>query len=93
MLRIWQVHQPGFKGDARVDFDTEGDAILVRRGGDGISLTRLGLGEHAWLAACAAGAALGNAIDSAQQADAMFDFASALRIHVAAGTIAAVDVD
>jgi hypothetical protein len=48
------------------------------------------------LPALAAGAALGTALEAGQSADASFDFAAALRTHVAAGTIAAVvsdDVD
>ncbi len=31
VLRIWQVHQPGFTGDAAVPFDVAADHLVVRR--------------------------------------------------------------
>ena len=34
ILRIWQVNQPDYEGDDRVDLDAGGDALLVRRDGD-----------------------------------------------------------
>ena len=47
-------------------------------------------GDHAWLAALAAGGTLGTAIEAAQGADATFDLGVTLREQIAAGTIIAV---
>jgi hypothetical protein len=90
VLRIWQVNQPGFEGDARVLLDEGGDTLLVRRDVHGVSIERIGAGDFAWLAALSGGAPLGAAIDAAQAADATFDLGAALSAHIAAGTIAAV---
>lgn len=91
ILRIWQVNQPDHEGDDRVTLDEGGDTLLIRRDADGVSLQRLAAGEFAWLVALAEGASLGTAIDDAQAADPNFDLGVALRAHVAAGTIAAVE--
>jgi hypothetical protein len=90
VLRIWQVNQPGHDGDPRVALDAGGDALLLRRDADGVGIERIGRGDHAWLEALASGMALGPAIAVAQQADAGFDLGTALRVHIAAGTIAGV---
>ena len=90
ILRIWQTNQPGYSGDDRVMLEEGSDALLIRRGDDGISLERLAAGDHAWLAALAAGATIGAAIETAQNADATFDLGVALREQIAAGTIIAV---
>jgi hypothetical protein len=90
ILRIWQTNQPGYSGDDRVMLDEGGDALLIRRGDNGVSLERLAAGDHAWLVALAAGATLGAAIEAAQKADATFDLGVALREQIAAGTIIAV---
>jgi hypothetical protein len=90
IFRIWQTNQPGYSGNDRVMLEEGGDALLVRRGDNGISLERLAVGDHAWLAAVAAGATLGAAIEAAQNADATFDLGIALREQIAAGTIIAV---
>ncbi len=90
--RIWQVNQPGHTGDERVSLEEGAETLLIRRDADGVSVERIGTGEFAWLAALAANAPLGEAIDAAQRADFAFDFGSALRTHVASGTIASVIV-
>ena len=87
VLRIWQVHQPQHVGDLRVDLEANPERLLVRRDPDGVALEATDAGEHAWLSAIAADATLGEAIEAAQGADATFDLASALRKHLAAGTI------
>jgi hypothetical protein len=92
VLRIWQVNQPGHDGDPRVALDEGADTLLLRRDANGVGIERIPRGDHAWLAALASGAALGPAIAVAQQADAAFDLGTALRLHIAAGTIAAVVV-
>jgi hypothetical protein len=90
ILRIWQTNQAGYTGDDRVMLDEGSDALLVQRDAKGVSLERIAAGDHAWLAALAAGATLGAAIEAAQNADATFDLGIALRDHIAAGTIIAV---
>ena len=90
ILRIWQVNQDGAKEDERVSLDEGSVAVLVRRDSHGISLTRIGAGEHTWLAALAAGASLGAAIDAAQDVDATFDLGSTLRERIADATIAGI---
>jgi hypothetical protein len=89
ILRIWQVNQDGAKVE-RVSLDEGGVAVLVRRDAHGVSLARIDAGEHAWLAALAAGETLGTTIDAAQNADATFDLGSTLRERIADATIAGI---
>lgn len=93
ILRIWQANQPAHEGDDRVSLDEGADLLVVRRGDEGVVLARIGAGEHAFLAALAAGSPLGAALDAAQRADAAFDLGAALRSNIAAGIIAAVVAD
>ena len=90
ILRIWRTNQPDYAGDDRVMLDEGADTLLVHRGADGVSIERIVPGTHAWLAALQRDAMLGASIESAQDADATFDFGGALREHIAAGTIIAV---
>ena len=90
ILRIWRTNQPDYAGDDRVMLEEGADTLLVRRGPDGVSIERIVPGTHAWLAALQRDAMLGASIESAQDADATFDFGGALREHIAAGTIIAV---
>jgi hypothetical protein len=91
IFRIWQANQPGYEGDERIDIESGGDLLLVRRDPGGIGIERLAAGEFAWLAALAAGAALGPSIDAACRAEPEFDFARALHAHIGATTIVSVD--
>jgi hypothetical protein len=52
-------------------------------------LARVGADEHAFLAALAADAPFGAALDAAQRTDAAFDLGAALRANIAAGIIRA----
>jgi hypothetical protein len=90
ILRIWQVNQPDHAGDDTVDLDAGADALLVRREASGVSLWQLAPGEHALVAALAAGAALAAALEAAQTADAAFELGAVLRRHIASGTITGV---
>jgi hypothetical protein len=99
ILRIWQVNQPDHEGDDRVDLDAGADAMLVRREANGVSLSQLAPGEHAFLAALVKGAPLSAAMDAAQAADAAqvaadaaFDLGASLRKHIASGTISELAV-
>jgi hypothetical protein len=90
ILRIWQLNQDGAPGEERVSLDDGGDAILVRRDAKGVSLARIGAGQHAWLSALAADKALGEAIEAAQTAEATFDLGTALRARIADATISGI---
>jgi hypothetical protein len=85
VMRIWQVHQSA--ADDRVDLDAGADHLLVRRERDVPSLARIAPEDFAFLAALAAGADLGSALDAAVAIDDDFDLAVALRTFIADGTI------
>jgi hypothetical protein len=87
VLRIWQVHQAEHDGDMRVDLESNAQRVLVRRDQVGVALEAIDAGMHAWLAAIAREAALGDAIDAAQRVEPAFDLGSALRLHLGAATI------
>ena len=76
--------------DNRVSLDEGGDLLVVRRGSEGVTLERVGAGEHAFLAALAAQTPLGVALELALQADAAFDLGATLRTSIANGTITTV---
>jgi hypothetical protein len=90
ILHIWKSNQPDYEGDDRVDLDEGGDALLVRRDSNGVSLERSAPGDHAWLSALQTGATLGAAIEAAQAADAAFDLGASMRAHIAGGAIVGV---
>ena len=87
--RIWQVNQPDFAGDARVDLDQGGERLLVIRRGLEVEIETLGAGEHAMLRAFTEGRPLREATDAALSAEPEFDLGAALQRHIAGGTIAA----
>lgn len=89
IFRIWQVNQPGYKGDERVDLAEGGDRLLVRRAVDGVTIERLAVGEHAFLVALARHARLEDAEKRATGADASFDLGAMLKLHVTAQAIVA----
>ena len=89
VFRIWQVNQTDYAGDDRVDLEEGGDMLLVRRATDGVTLERLAVGEYAFLTALAESARLHDAEQRAAGADASFDLARVLKLHVAAQTIVA----
>jgi hypothetical protein len=92
ILRIWQVNQPDHDGNDHVDLGDGADLLLVTRGGQGVSIDRIGTAEHAFLAALAANATLGVAASRATDVDAEFDLAAALRRLVANHTVVAFRV-
>jgi len=89
VLRIWQVNQPDHVGDDHVDLGEGGDLLLVLRGDQGVSIDRIGTGEHAFLGALGAGTTLGVAASRASDADSAFDLAATLRRHFAQHTVVA----
>ena len=92
LLRIWQVNQPDYHGDLRVDLASSSDCLRIRREPHGIALDRLDTGAFAWLAALAEGAALATAIERAQDVEAMFDLGAALHRFIGDGTLTGFDV-
>ena len=87
ILRIWRVNQPGYAGEVAVDLGEGGDALLVLRTAQGISIEPLAPGEYALLGALRAGEALAVAVDRATMAERAFDLAASLRRLVGAQAI------
>jgi hypothetical protein len=87
VLRIWQVHQPGFEGDIAVAFGAATDHLLVRRETGDIVIGRLVPGDFAFLRALAGGYDLATALDAAIAAEPTFDFGTTLRACIANGTL------
>lgn len=90
ILRLWQTNQPEWSGDDAVDLDAGGDALLVRRDEEGVTLAAQPPAEFAFLSALANYAPLGEALDAAQAAGGEFDLGAALRTRIADATIVAV---
>jgi hypothetical protein len=88
---IWAWHQVEESERTPVDFEGEGDAVLVRRDAGLARAERLGAAEWAWLWALAQGAPLGEAVDRAMAIDAAFDLGEALRRRLSDRTIASID--
>jgi hypothetical protein len=87
VLRIWQVHQPGFEGDAAVAFDAAADHLLVRREAGAVIIERLPPGDHAMLRTLNDGGDLAMALDAAVAAEPDFDLGTALRAGIANRTL------
>jgi hypothetical protein len=89
ILHIWRVNQPDHAGEGAVDLGEGGDALLVLRTAQGVSIERLAPAEHALLAALSAGTTLATAAKRAAKASPAFDLTVSLRRHVAAQSIVA----
>jgi hypothetical protein len=87
VLRIWQVHQPGFVGDVAVSFDVTADHLVVRRESGSVSIERLAPGDHALLRTLNDGGDLTAALDAAVAAEPEFDLGTALRAGIANRTL------
>ena len=87
VLRIWQVHQPGWEGDMAVAFDAGSDRLLVRREAGGVIIERLAPGDFALLRALAGGDDLACALDAAMTAEPAFDLGTTLRTCIANRTL------
>ena len=88
VLRIWQVHQPGFEGDIAVAFGATTDHLLVRRETGVVVIERLAPGDYALLRALAGGDDLATALDAAMAAEPTFDLGTTLRICIGNRTLA-----
>ncbi len=89
ILHIWQVNQPAHTGDDRVDLGEGGDALLIVRGTNGVTVERLTPGAYAFLFALARNLQLADAVERALAAEPSFDLATTLKGHVAAQTLVA----
>ena len=87
ILHIWRVNQPDYAGESAVDLGEGGDALLVLRTAQGVSIEPLARGEQALLAALSAGATLADATQRAATAEPAFDLTASLRRYVAAQAI------
>ncbi|HSD60308.1 MAG TPA: DNA-binding domain-containing protein [Burkholderiales bacterium] len=84
---IWAVNQPQHSGEESIDLGIGGVRLLMWRPRFQVEMLPLGVGEHALLAALAAGQTLGAACDAALAAEDGFDIAAALRAHTADGVL------
>jgi hypothetical protein len=89
IFHIWQVNQPGHTVDDRVDLGESGDALLIVRSTNGVTVERLSPGSYAFLFALARNLRLADAVERAVAVESSFDLATTLRNHVAAQTLVA----
>jgi hypothetical protein len=87
ILAIWRANQPRASEDT-IDLGAGGIRLLVIRRDHDVDLEPIAVAEFAALATLAAQASLGDALETAQAADADFDLGVFLQQHVAAGTLA-----
>jgi hypothetical protein len=85
--RIWDANQPGAAPDTIVDLGAGGACLQVRRDGDDVSMRGLDPATHAFRAALAAEATLGDAAVAATEAAGEFDLATALQALFAEGLV------
>ena len=89
VLRVWQIHQPGFDGEFGVDWAISQRALVAREGLR-VDASELTPGEAAFLRAVLAGEAFAEAAGAAFEADADVDLGALLGRVIAAGLITAI---
>ncbi|MEO8103102.1 MAG: DNA-binding domain-containing protein [Betaproteobacteria bacterium] len=90
VLRIWQVNQPEFCGDQKIDWETAGGPVLVRRDAARdveVVIESLTAGAWQFLRAVHAGRALDEAASAALEIDGQFDLQGFLLETVQSGVI------
>ena len=92
MLHIWQVNQPGYDGDDRVNLDEGGAYLLVIRRHGEVEIESLGAGAHAFVESLHAGAPLAAATEAAIAVEPEFDLAATLSGLVRRGTFSGFDI-
>jgi len=85
LARIWEVNQPGYDGDFRVDFAAP-QTVLVQRRPAGTVVESLDDGERYLIRALAAGETLADAVEQASSHQG-FDLQTALQRFVTHGLI------
>ena len=88
ILRIWEVNQPAFGGEIKVDWDAPADTLLVYRA-DGVEvlIERITGAGYAFLQALQQRAALETAASAALSVEAVFDLQGSLLESVQSGVI------
>jgi hypothetical protein len=86
IVRIWNIHQPGYAGDFSVDWE-RADTALVARDGFTVTVTECSAGDAEFLGASLAGACLGDAAAAALQRHPDFDLGALLARTLAARLI------
>jgi hypothetical protein len=79
VLRIWQVNQPEWTGEATVDLAEGRARLLILRQALEVAFIPLGVGEHLWLQGLAHGLTLFEAQQRAAGRDPQFDLSAALQ--------------
>jgi hypothetical protein len=90
VLRIWEVNQPAFTGEVKVDWDVPPEQLLVHRDAtDGVSvmIERIPGAAHAFLCSIQDGASLEAATSAVLGVDAAFDLQGFLLESVQSGVI------
>jgi hypothetical protein len=87
ILRIWQVNQPDYVGDAGVDLGEGGIRLLLIRRHLEIELETLQAGEYALLAALAADLDFATACEQALKSQPDIDLPAVFRRHVSLNTV------
>lgn len=87
VLRIWEVNQPDFVGDAAVRLDQGGEYLLVLRHKLDITIARITAGEYALLHGFLNAAPLGAAFEAAVAAEPSLNLMRTLQHHIARGTL------
>ena len=85
LARIWEVNQPGYDGDFRVDFD-QPQAVLIHRRPGGTVVEAIDPATHRFLQALAHGENLATAVATASGAGS-FDLQASLPRHIANGLL------
>ncbi|MGH8602997.1 MAG: DNA-binding domain-containing protein [Gammaproteobacteria bacterium] len=93
VLRIWEVNQPSYQGETRVDLGMGGVKLLVIRRGLAIAMHALRPGEYICLWRLAAGSSLGDAYERTAEEEPAFDLAAFLKRHVLGQTLAGICVN
>lgn len=86
VLTIWQVNQPGYQGDDRVDLAQGGVRVQILRRKLEIELYALDKGEYEFLGCLQANAPFAQACEAAIAVDPDFDLTGVLQRHVRRGT-------
>lgn len=93
VARIWQVNQPGWRGEQTVALAEGGAQWLVIRRRLEVKIEPCRAGEYAWLEHLAAGRPLGEATEAALAAEPGFDLTACLRRHIEQETIVDFDLE
>lgn len=94
VFTIWLAQREAADSAASpsIDLDTGGEAVLLRRSGEGAEARRVDAATCAWLRALVAGEPLGAALDAAIARDPRFDVARALATAVAQDLLCGFEV-